>query len=483
MAYHIGVDIGTTAVKVVGFDFEGNVLAMHSGSYEMQHPEPGWSEQNPEEIFFAVVSNINAVYQQLSPAEPVAISFSAAMHSLIAVDEKGMPLTQCMIWADNRADAIAERFKKSNTGRDFYKRTGVPVHPMTPLCKIVWLKENQTDVFDAAFKFIGIKEYVLFRLTGKFVCDTAIASATGLLNLAELQWDKHILDYIGLSEDKLPQLLDVKAVVHISKADAGSLLQIPENTALVMGASDGAAANLSIGVFDEDVLVVTIGTSSAVRLLSNESIIDDQMRTFSYHARDEYYINGGASNNGAVVLNWLRNDLIQSGSEMARFLDQANEVAPGSDGLIFLPFILGERAPVWNAHAHASFIGLTVTHTRAHLIRAALEAVIFATYSIGKILLERKQVRTIYATGGFARNRDWVQMLSDVFNLPVILSSSEESSAWGAVLTGMLATGTPMSSAEKFFEMLTPDVERHKVYAAAYEKYEELTEAMKKFFV
>ncbi len=481
--YHIGVDIGTTAVKVVAFDRLGNILSIHSGNYDMHHPQPGWSEQNPEEIFFAVIKNLNALYNELIPAIPVAVSFSAAMHSLIAVDSNGSPISPCLIWADNRAAEIADQIRNSPQGQKWYQLSGVPVHAMSPFCKLIWIRQHQPDLFEKASKFLGIKDYVIFRLTGRYVVDTAIASATGLLNMRTLQWEKEILDYVSLTEEKLPEVINVKSVLKLRKNISGELLQIPDETPLVIGASDGACANLSVGSYDEEVLVVTIGTSSAVRLLNDEPLPDSQMRTFSYHARDQFYINGGGGNNGAVVLSWLKNDLMESGEEMARFLAQAEQIQPGAEGLVFLPYILGERAPIWNAYAQGVFFGLTVRHTRAHMIRAALEAVIFAVYSIGKVLLEKKQVRSIHATGGFARNRNWVQMLADIFNLPVILSNSEESSAWGAVLTGMLAIGTPLPPSEKSGEILEPDKENNAVYMKVFEKYEELYVALKTFFV
>ncbi|HLL41689.1 MAG TPA: FGGY family carbohydrate kinase, partial [Segetibacter sp.] len=179
MNYYLGVDIGTTSSKAVAFSEKGEVIANYSFGYEMQHPQPNWTEQDPDEILEAVINGINKVVQTFAPNLPRLISFSAAMHSLIAVDDKGNVMTRCIIWADNRADMIAEKLRNSDKGRQFYEASGVPVHSMSPLCKLLWFKEYQPNVFNTAFKFIGIKEYIFYKLFGNFVVDTSIASATG----------------------------------------------------------------------------------------------------------------------------------------------------------------------------------------------------------------------------------------------------------------------------------------------------------------
>ncbi|MEJ7682416.1 MAG: FGGY family carbohydrate kinase [Segetibacter sp.] len=187
MNYYLGIDIGTTSSKAVAFSAKGEVIASYSFAYQMQHPQPNWSEQNPDEILAAVINGINKIVQTCAPDLPLFISFSAAMHSLIAVDDKGNLMTQCIIWADNRADIIAEKLRNTDKGYSIYAASGVPIHSMSPLCKLLWFKQHQSDIFNTAFKFIGIKEYIFYKLFGLFVVDTSIASATGLLNTKTLQ--------------------------------------------------------------------------------------------------------------------------------------------------------------------------------------------------------------------------------------------------------------------------------------------------------
>jgi gluconokinase len=476
MNYYIGVDIGTTATKVVAFSSTGEVLAHDAGSYKMLHPQAGWSEQQPGDIVKAVIDGISKIYHQLMPAKPVLVSFSAPMHSLILVDDNGKPLTNCIIWADNRAVSIAESLKKTAQGKKMYENTGVPIHAMSPLCKLLWLKQHNPALFEQAFKFIGIKEYVFLQLFGVYMVDTSIASATGLLNTKTLQWDHDILDMLSITPAKLSDVVSVKHAVTF-KPGANlpeGALPLPTQTAFITGGSDGASANISIGDPGERSMVITIGTSAAARILSEQPGTDALMRTFCYHAKDNSYIIGGAANNGAVALDWLKESWLQTNESVGELLDLAKTAAPGCDGLIFLPYLLGERAPLWDAHAKAVFFGLTINHTKAHMVRAVMEAIIYNTYSIGKVIMEKNEVNEIYATGGFTRNGLWLQILADVFNRQIILCASEESSALGAVITGMEAMQITFTSSRSVISTYQPDIYTHHIYMKNFSRFERL---------
>jgi len=483
MNYYIGVDIGTTSTKAVAFSDDGEVLAKEAIGYAIQHPQPDRSEQDPDEIFEAVISSISKITATLYSHKPVLISFSAAMHSILAVDIAGKPLTHCIIWADNRAGDTAAQLRKSSRGNDFYHATGVPIHAMSPLCKLLWMKENNREVFQQAYKFIGIKEYIFFRLFGKYLVDTAIASATGLLNIHTLQWDKNVLDYAGISQQ---QLSEVTAAIHKeflsgkNEYAGDSVLAKLTETAFIIGGSDGALANLGSGATDENSMAITIGTSSAVRIVITAVHTDEQMRTFCYHLAGSSYIIGGASNNGAVVLQWLKDTLLQTQDTHEQLFSEAAGIAAGCNGLLFIPYILGERAPVWNSGAKGVFFGLDITHTRAHLIRSAMEAVVYCVYSIGKILMEERTITEIHATGGFTQSPLWLQMLSDMFNCTVRVSEAVESSALGAVKIGMAAMGIPKPGLSKTTQTYTPDKCLHTVYIEQAGNMQRIYEVLKK---
>jgi gluconokinase len=475
MNYYLGIDIGTTSSKAVAFSESGEAIANSSFPYPMHHPKAGWSEQDPEEIFRAVINAIEKVIQTLAPNLPLFISFSAAMHSVIAVDEKGNPLTPCIIWADNRSDLNAQTLRASEEGKRFYDLTGVPIHSMSPLCKLLWLQQNAPQIFKTAFKFIGIKELIFYKLFGEFVVDTSIASATGLLNSKSLQWDEDVLHYIGITPSRLSTIVSTKAVFRNNIFNSLAILQ---KVPFVVGASDGALSNLGTGATGK-AMAVTIGTSGAARMIISKPTTDAGMRTFCYHLKDNLYVAGGANNNGAIVLQWLKESLLEAHEDYDELFEKAQIVAPGSDGLLFLPYILGERAPIWNANAKGVFFGLTVQHTKAHLVRASLEGVIFSMYSIITILAQQHEVSELHGSGGFAKSALWVQMLADISGIKVMVSDTVESSALGAVILGAGALGLEINFRKNIHATYQPDDKNGIVYKKQFQKFERLYELLK----
>lgn len=485
MDYFIGVDIGTSSTRAVAFSEDGSVLAKHAVSYSISHPVPEWSEQNPAEICEAVITSIYKIGILLAGNRPVLVSFSAAMHSIMAVKKDGNPLTNLIIWADNRAVEIAENLKATVTGKNFYHRSGVPIHAMSPFCKLLWMKAHRPDIMAEAYKFIGIKEFIFHTLFGKYIVDTSVASATGLLNIHALQWDENILAFTGITTDHLSEPVGSSHLEYLQPAhEITSRLTMFSKTAFVTGGSDGGLANLGSGAMESNTMAITIGTSGAARTVTQQVFTDEAMRTFCYHLKDECYITGGASSNGAIVLQWLKENILENGETMEAFFSLAANVPAGCNELIFLPYILGERAPLWNSNARGLFFGLSVTHGKAHLVRAAMEAVIYNLYSIGKILMERQKVTTIYANGGFTNSPLWIQMLADIFNVTVFINGIEESSAWGAAMVGMEALGLPINTLQipegKKYE---PDPATHLTYLQSFQKFERIYNLVKGEFV
>ncbi len=475
MDYFLGVDIGTTAVKAVAFNAAGQVIRKEVIGYKMQHPQPAWSEQHPDEILNAVILSIATITKALQPAKARLVSFSAMLHSIIAVDEKGGPLTNCIIWADNRAAAIATALRYTNEGEWLYRTTGVPVHAMSPFCKLLWMKEAEPEIFTKTYKFIGIKEYLFFQLFGEYVADTGIASGTGLLNIASLQWDKNVLERAGVPEEKLSAVVAVESIFYFdNKRTSIPFPNLANGTPFIIGGSDGALANLGAGSTANDSMSVTIGTSAAIRVLSNKPLTKEDKNVFCYHAIDQQYIIGGASNNGAIVLQWLKESLLQTDEGYEELFAMAATIPEGSNDLILVPYILGERAPVWNSEAKGVYFGLTINHTKAHLVRAAMEGVIYNLYSISKGLQKRTAVTEIYAAGGFAQSTLWLQILSDVFNSKVMVSGSLESSALGAVMVGMKALNIQAAIHPDIISINNPNSVNHQKYQKAFQKFERL---------
>lgn len=474
MSYIIGCDIGTTNVKAVAFDsVSGAILTSHSESYEMLHPQPDWSEQDPDAIYEAVCLTLKTVADFCKEkSELLGISFSAAMHGVLALDKNGRKLTGLIIWADNRSSDIAVKLRSSITGKKIYNNNGTPIHAMTPVCKLLWLKSHQPEIYKRASKFLSIKEYIIYRLTGNFVVDYSIASATGMFNIRELKWDEYTLKKLNLKSEKLSVAV---SPYHIEKLPADNAVQLPEGTALIMGASDGCLANLGSGAVKPGSMAVTIGTSAAVRICSDKAYTDPYMQTFCYVLDEKNYIIGGPSNNGAVIFEWLMNTFFQN-EEYDAVFQEASGVKPGSDGLLFYPYLLGERAPLWSSAVRGGFSGLDIQHGKAHFARAVMEGVLLNLYSIGKILMQMKDIDTIFANGGFARSPIWVQMLSDIFGKKVMLNETVETGAVGAAMMGLKALGiykdySEMKTFTTVGQEFDADSEVHKQYDELSKKF------------
>ena len=468
-SFYIGIDIGTTATKAICFDIHGNVIREVSNAYPMYHPKPDWSVQNPQEILQTV---INCIAEITKGIQPEFISFSSAMQSIIAIDKTGKPLTDAILWADNRANAIAEKLKNSEKGKLFYQKTGIPIHPFSPMTKIAWFKEFDSDIFSQTYKFISIKEYVWHHLTNEYYTDTSMASGTGLLNIHTVEWDPEILEFLNL---KTNQLSTVCEVTHQSKG-------VSDNFLYIMGGGDGALANLGTGAMNKGCIALTIGTSGAVRLPIDKPYLDKQMRTQCYHLMGEQYLVLGAVNNGAIILQWLRETLLKTDQSFETLFEEAEKIPAGSNGLLFVPYLLGERAPIWDAAAQGSLLGMQITHTQAHLVRATLEGILFGLFQITEILLEDPEKRKhtkVMASGGFGKSELWLQMVADIFQMTVETSQTIEGSAWGAVLIGMKSIGMDITSENKTGKIFYPNTAYKDVYEAAFAKFKKVYPVLK----
>nr|WP_187377757.1 gluconokinase [Paenibacillus senegalimassiliensis] len=451
--YMIGLDIGTTSTKAVLFERSGQPLATANQEYPLYTPSPFVAEQDPDEIFEAVLSAIGQVTRSsgIAPEQIGLVSFSSAMHSIIPVNAEGEPLMNCLTWADNRSAAWADKLKKELGGHELYRRTGTPIHPMSPLTKLLWLRHEQTDVFNQADKFISIKEYVFHKLFGQYVIDYSVASATGLFNLEKLDWDEQALELAGITPDHLSRIVPTTHVLQGVASVYAETMGLLPSTRFIIGASDGVLSNLGVDAIDPGVVAVTIGTSGAIRTVVDRPQTDPEGRIFCYALTDKHWVIGGPVNNGGVIFRWLRDEFAAAESETAKRLGLspydlltqiAERVQPGADGLIFHPYLTGERAPLWNANARGSFFGLTLHHQREHMIRAVLEGILYNLYSV-LIAIEGQigRPRKIQATGGFARSPLWRQMMADIFDQEVVIPESYESSCLGAVVLGLYALG------------------------------------------
>jgi gluconokinase len=481
--YMLGIDIGTTSTKAVLFSEDGAVIQQENIGYPLFTPNISTAEQDPEEIFQAVLLAISNITKHHSDKKLLFISFSSAMHSVIAIDEKDQPLTACITWADNRSEAWAHKIRDEWNGHEVYRRTGTPIHPMSPLSKIAWLVNERPEVATKAKKYIGIKEYIFKKFFDQYVVDHSLASAMGMMNLKKLDWDEEALKIAGVTRDQLSELVPTTQIFQNCHPELANQVGIAPETPFVIGASDGVLSNLGVNAIRKGEVAVTIGTSGAIRTIIEQPQTDEKGRIFCYALTEKHWVIGGPVNNGGMVLRWIRDELASSEVETAKRLGIdpyevltkiAERVRPGSDGLLFHPYLAGERAPLWNPDVRGSFFGLTMSHKKEHMIRAALEGVIYNLYTVFLALTECMDgpVTRIQATGGFARSDIWRQMMSDIFESEVVVPESFESSCLGACILGLYALGK-IDSFEVVSEMIG-STHKHTPKEEAVKEYREL---------
>jgi gluconokinase len=447
----VGLDLGTSSVKAAAFDSDARRLALVTEPLAQRHDAPGAAEQDPNLVFEATMRALTRVGQQAAAAgfSVAQVGISAAMHSLIPVTAEGQPLAPAMLWMDTRASGVAERLRATPQGKALYRRTGTPIHAMSPLCKLIWLREAHPDRFTAAARFVSLKEWLWQRWWHAWVVDASVASATGLYALESGTWDPEALRLASIGPEQL------SALVPTSYTQQG--IAMPEllaagydaTTRWTIGASDGVLANLAVNALDERSLAITIGTSLAVRVGSATPIVEPATQLFSYVLAEGRFIVGGASNNGGVLLDWLFRDVLGGpGTATEGALPPAFDAlltaaaSTASDGLICLPFVAGERAPLWDAEARGALVGLSLVHSTPQIMRAAVEGMLFNARWIAEPLLKlRPAPQAIIATGHLLE-KPWIrQIAADVFELPVRLLGDTDASLLGAVKLARIAAG------------------------------------------
>ncbi len=484
----IGLDLGTTSVKAVVFHLNGIVLAEAEQLNKSYFPEPGFAEQDPDELLESSILAVKEAVEKsgVKSSELAGIGLSCAMHSLICGDRNGNPLSRAIIWSDGRSVEQAEKLKKSG-GFETYSKTGTPIHPMSPYVKLVWMKETNFEPFKKAAYFFSVKEYVLYRWFGKRVVDYAMASATGLFNGRTLQWDEDILNKLELNRDQFSKPVPPTEVLSGLNQDIAQRMGIPADLPFAIGSADGQLANLGVGAILPGEIVITVGTSGAVRQWTSGFPTDDRQESFCYRFSSDTSIIGGPTNNGGIAIEWLKGVLNFQG-DTSDFIAEAEKVPIGADGMLFLPYVNGERAPLWNQDAKGTFYGMTITHQKGHFVRSVLEGISFNLYTISLGLKRLAgEPEKIYINGGLARSPFWLQMMADIFGKNIYVPESHHSAAWGAAWIALIALGKANSFEEikkniPMSEIIVPNEQNHVLYQKVFEKYTRLAKDMSAYY-
>lgn len=492
----ITIEIGTNAVRVVAFDLTGNTIASMKGTYPTFHSQPDYSEQDPEQIFITMLYVLkNLLIEHIHPhkMKVESICFSASMHSVLAIDKRGNPLGNAVIWADNRAKKEAEDLRNSPESKIIYSATGTPMHPMSPLFKIAWFKNNDKERFKQASKFIQLKTYIIQQLTGEYLIDHSLASATGLLNIHKVKWEPAALDYAGINSGMLADLVPIFASAGKLKKAYQNSLGLNSDTKLIVGSSDGCLATLGAGVKDGCKATITIEDSGAVRVMGKKVLNDKKQRFFNYLLTENCYVSGGPTNSGGVIFEWFAKQFGDFKNPfdleyiVKELIAEAAKVSAGSDGLIFLPYLLGERAPIWDANARGVYFGINIKHERSHFIRSIIEGILYEIYSIGKTLEEHCTINSLSINGSFASIPLCAQIIADIFNKPVSISQHNYSVGLGAYLLSATEMGIypNLEEAAKSIvlpEQYFPKKNNHGIYMKHFDIFEKLSSKLKDDF-
>jgi gluconokinase len=492
----ISIELGTNAVRVYAFDLKGNILAFAKGSYPTFHPYPDYSEQDPEQVFITMLYVLkNLLNEKIHPQKHrvVSICFSASMHSLLAIDKNGAPLGNVITWADNRGQKEARALRAASIAEKTYQVTGTPIHPMSPLVKIMWLKNHDQQVFRQTHKFMSLKSYIIQQLTGACVIDHSLSSATGLLDIHKKEWDKPVLEYAGIKSGQLPESVPINYCPGKLLAQYRVSLGLPAATKILVGSSDGCFATLGAGVWNNEKATVTIEDSAAMRVVGTAVLTDKEQRLFNYVLDDKYYISGGPSNSGGVIFEWFGKQFgdFKNAYDLETCLDdliaEAATVEPGAERLLFLPYLLGERAPIWNAQARGVFFGININHERKHFARAVIEGILYQMYSIGKMLQEHRNIKRISVNGSFASIPFCTQLIADIFDLPVSASTNASSVSMGAFLLtateiGVFKNIDEAATSIRLPEAFKPNKHNTAIYTKYYSVFENLSSKLSSDF-
>ncbi|MDO5499438.1 MAG: gluconokinase [Propionibacteriaceae bacterium] len=436
----VGVDIGTTAAKATAFRIggPGGAVALAAHEYPLQQPLPDRQIQDPETIMGAAQGAMRRVVAEVGRENVAALACSTAMHGLVGLDADERPLTELITWADSRAVEQAHDLMGTGEAKDLHRRSGTPVHPMSPLVKLMWFAEHEPELCHQVRWWLDLKGWLLWNLTGEIVIDLSCASGTGLLDLTTRTWRTSSLDLAGVSIEQLPRIIPTTAVLPLGPVPARAI-GLPAGLPVIAGAGDGPLGNLGTGALSPGVAGLSLGTSGALRTVVEEPDVDAEGRLFCYALTEDAWVVGGAISNGGIIGRWVL-DLVgfTDDAELAKL---AERVPVGAEGLVMVPMLLAERAPLWDPTLHGSLLGLRRFHGRPHLARASIEGVALMMSAIADSLNEFGQLRSIRATGGVFRSQIWANVLASMLEIPLHVLSGPGGSALGAAALGAIGLG------------------------------------------
>lgn len=499
MSYLLGIDIGTSGTKVIAIDETGKVVASASAEYPLLTPRPLWAEQHPQDWWEATRTCVGSILNNVAAEDIAGIGLSGQMHGLVMLDEKNEVLRPAILWCDQRTQAQCDYITETVGRSTLVEETCNPVLTGFTAPKIIWARDNEPQIFKQARMHLLPKDYIRFKLTGEFATEVSDASGTSLLNVPERRWSAPVLQKLGIPIEHLPRVYESYEVSgKISRAGAEAT-GLKEGTPVVGGGGDQAAGAVGNGIVQSGIISVTTGTSGVVFAFADKPTVDPDLRvhTFCHAVPGKWHVMGVMLSAGGS-LRWYRDNLGAPEMRVAKLMDidpyeliarEAATVAPGAEGLLFLPYLTGERTPHPDPQARGAFVGLTLRHTKAHMARAVLEGVAFGLRDSLEILKDMNvSIGNVRASGGGARSEIWRQIHADVFRFPMSTINSDEGPALGVALLAGVGAGVYSSVEEACSTVIkvtssTPiDTDAADVYDKYYDVYRALYPALRDQF-
>jgi xylulokinase len=494
--YILAHDLGTSGNKATLYDLNGQLITSSFYEYETLYPKTNWVEQDPADWWKAVcISTRNLIEKAgITKQDILCICFSGQMMGCLPVDKSGNPLRKTIIWADLRSVKQAAFIEEAVGMANVYQTTGHRISPAYSAAKILWVKDNQPEIYHQTYKILHAKDYIIYKLTGKFVTDYSDASGMNLLDLKRKDWSEPIFNAIGLKRDMLPELhpsTDIAGVVTREVAAEAGLL---EGTPVVIGGGDGSCAATGAGVVEKGSAYNVIGSSSWIALATETPIFDPEMRTFNWvHLDQNLFSPCGTMQSAGYSYSWLKNTLCgleinQAKAENISPYDIINQLIekskPGANNILFLPYLLGERSPRWNPDAKGIFLGLKVTTTKEDMYRSVLEGVAFNLKIILDTFNHFNPIDEVIVIGGGARSKTWLQILADIWQKPVLVPQFlEEATSMGAAICGGVAIGAfkdfkTVKNFNKITQTMKPRPEYQETYNQLFTIFNQTYEAL-----
>lgn len=485
----LGIDIGTSACKVAVFDEGGAVLAQAVRDYQVYYPESGWAEQDSEEWWNAVCDGIKAVLAEgnASADDICGIGVDGQSWSAIPVDRDGNVLYRTPIWMDTRARGICDRIKRENFAKEIFETAGNDFLPSYTTPKMLWFKGERPEVFEKTYKFLQSNSYIVYKLTDQMSQEYSQGYGIHFFDINHLTYNEELANKLGLSQELVPSLYRCDEVVGEVTEKAAKLTGLRAGTPVVAGGLDAACGTLGAGVYQVGQTQEQGGQAGGMSICTDRALAHKKLILGTHVVPGLWLLQGGTVGGGGT-LKWFRQELGQ-GMSFDELTEEAEKVPAGSEGVLFLPYMAGERSPIWNPDAKGVFYGLSYDKTRGHMIRAVLEGVAFSLeHNLRTARETGAEAGILNAMGGAANSLLWTQIKADVTGKTIQVPASDTATTLGAALLAGVGCGVYQDYEQavrrtiKITRVQEPDKERHEIYKEAMERYLKLSEKMQEVY-